>query len=276
MSAATNPLTYNGYVSQIAEMAIVPTFTPTSNTTINGITYLSGVTYGGTLSTPDTNFNAIISQMLNYAELRIQRDLDLNQSMVPNTNYNFSSGNNVLSISIDDYVTLETVSIVSGTSTIPLNPTTKEFIQNTYNDSSYLSIPQYFAIYGGDASTSGNTYQNIIIGPYPNQNYPALLVGTIRMPSLYQFANTSQANTSTNFISTYLPDLLIMASLIYISAYQRNFGRMSDDPSMAQSYEGQYQALLRPALTEEYRKKFEASAWSSSSQSPVATPTRGQ
>jgi len=60
--------------------------------------------------------------------------------------------------------------------------------------------------------------------------------------------------------------------MVYISAYQRNFGRMSDDPSMAQSYESQYQALVKAAGVEEYRKKFEAAAWSSNSTSQAATP----
>jgi hypothetical protein len=68
---------------------------------------------------------------------------------------------------------------------------------------------------------------------------------------------------------------MIMASMVYVSAYQRNFGRQSDDPAMAQSYEGQYQALLKGAAVEEARKKFEASGWSSQSPSPVATPSRG-
>jgi hypothetical protein len=43
---------------------------------------------------------------------------------------------------------------------------------------------------------------------------------------------------------------------------------------MSQSYESQYQALLKGALIEENRKKFEAAAWSSQSPSPVASPTR--
>ena len=66
-----------------------------------------------------------------------------------------------------------------------------------------------------------------------------------------------------------------MASMIYISAYQRNFGRQSDDPQMAQSYEAQYNALLKGAAVEEARKKFEAAAWSSQSPAVVATPSRG-
>jgi len=69
--------------------------------------------------------------------------------------------------------------------------------------------------------------------------------------------------------------VFIMASMIYISAYQRNFGRANDDPQMAITYESQYQALLKSAMMEENRKKFEAAAWSSQSPSTAATPTRG-
>jgi hypothetical protein len=65
-----------------------------------------------------------------------------------------------------------------------------------------------------------------------------------------------------------------MASMIYVSAYQRNFGRLNDDPQMAQTYESQYQTLLKNADLEENRKKFEAAAWSSQEPSISATPTR--
>jgi hypothetical protein len=252
----TNELTYNGYVTQIATMAVVNT------QTVNGV--LQGV---------DAAFNAIIPQMLNYAELRIQRDLDLLPLLTSNT-YTLASGANLLQISVNDFVTIQTIGVVSGTSTIPVLPTTKEYIQNVYNDSSFTSIPAYFAMVGGDSATGGNTYNNIIFGPYSNSSYTLSVTGTIRMPSLYNSATPSLASTNTTFISTYLPDLLIMASMIYISAYQRNFGRMSDDPSMAQSYESQYMALLPSASKEAYRNKFQESAWSSTSTSPVATPTR--
>jgi hypothetical protein len=83
----------------------------------------------------------------------------------------------------------------------------------------------------------------------------------------------SQSNSPT-WISTYLPDLFIMASMVYVSAYQRNFGRVNDDPQMAQTYEGQYMALLNGARTEEFRKKFQGSAWTSQGPSPISTPAR--
>jgi len=262
----TTPLTYNGYVTQIATMAVVNTQT------------VSGVVQG-----VDDAFNAIIPQMLNYAELRIQRDLDLLPSVTSNS-YTLSYGSNLLQISVNDFVTVQTVGLatpayyspVPDTYDIkPLLPSTKEFLQNVYGSSSCIGVPKYFAMYGGDLSTGGNTYNNILFGPYADEEYTISVTGTQRLPTLYQFSNTTDAGTETTFISTYLPDLLIMASMVYISAYQRNFGRESDDPAMAQSYEGQYQALKQAAIAEEYRKKFQASAWSSVSSSSASTPTRG-
>jgi hypothetical protein len=49
---------------------------------------------------------------------------------------------------------------------------------------------------------------------------------------------------------------------------------MGNDPQMPVTYETQYQTLLRNAITEENRKKFEAAAWSSQSVSTTATPSR--
>lgn len=257
-SPKTNALTYNGYVTQIGVLAVV-------NTTTS-----SGVVVG-----EDAAFNAIIPQMLNYAELRIQRDLDLMPSEIENTSYSLTSGNNKLTLSTNDFVTLQTVAVTSAGVMHPLLPTTKEFLQNVYPSASSAGLPRYFSIYAGDAATYGNTSLIVTVGPWPDAAYPVTLTGTTRMASLYTFANASDAGTETTWISTNLPDLLLMASMIYISGYQRNFGRQSDDPTMAVSYESQYQALLRGAMGEEGRKKFEGAAWSSASTAATATPTRG-
>jgi len=256
MAIGVTPLTYNGYINQIATMAVVNT------TTVSNV--VQGV---------DAAFNAIIPQMLNYAELRIQRDLDLLPLQSSNT-YALIIGNNILTIPTADFVVTQTMTVTSGGVTVPLLPTTKEFLQNVYGAGGTQGTPIYYTPVGGDAATGGNTSNLFMVGPYPDLAYPVTIYGTSRAPTLYAQATTALANTGTTFISTYFPDLLIMASMIYISAYQRNFGRMSDDPAMAQSYESQYTALLPSAGREEYQKKYEASAWSSMSPAAPATPTR--
>lgn len=238
-------MNFTDYQTQIATLAVVPT--------------------------TDPNFQIILPQMLNYAELRIQRDLDFLSTVVMNNTYTLSVGNQYLNILDGDFVTLQSISLSSTTPHTPLLPTTKEFLQFTYPFGTSQAQPIYFAMMGGDSTTVGNNSIVVRVGPTPDLPYTLLITGTKRQPTLYQPATP----TATTFISNYLPDLLIMASMIYISGYQRNFGRQSDDPAMAQSYESQYQALLKGAMVEEARKKFQSGAWSSMSPAVVATPTRG-
>jgi hypothetical protein len=175
-----------------------------------------------------------------------------------------------------DFVTVQTVTLSVAGVTYPLLPSTKEYLQNVYGSSASGSRgqPKVFAMYGGDLATGGETYNNILLGPYPDVAYNVEVIGTVRLPTLYENATTPLAATGTTFISTYFPDLLVQASLIYISQFQRNFGQASNDPAMGPTYELQYQNLLRGAAVEEGRKKFSASAWSSMSPPVAATPTR--
>jgi hypothetical protein len=268
MTSATTALTYNGYVTQIATMAVVATRISSTGVVI-------GV---------DDPFNDIIPQMLNYAELRIQRDLDLLPSLVsltqsPTTSalYRLTANTNGYSIPADDFVTIQTISVISGTRTLPLVPTTKEYLQNVYNDSSFTDTPAYFAMVGGDSANGGLTSNNILFGPYTDLPYYLQITGTLRLPTLYPAVGSNgypTVGTGTTFISTYLPDLLIMASMIYLSAYQRNFGDTGNDPAMPGTYENQYQNLLKGASIEEARKKFNSAGWTSLSPAPVAALPR--
>lgn len=248
-------LTYNGYVTQIADLAVLQT-----------------TSVGGVITPVDTDLVNLIPQMIDYAELRIQRDLDLQQSVNNNTTYSLTSGSNTLTLDVNSFITLQDISYTSGTQTIPIRPASRWFINEVYQDSAVQGPPAYYAPLGGDSSTTGGTSQLFIVGPTPDQNYNLSINGTVRMISLNSFGgNSSDASTKYTFISAYLPDLLLMASMIYLSGFQRNFGRQADDPSMAVSYEQQYNALLKGAMVEENRRKFWASAWTSLSQSPVAT-----
>lgn len=248
----TTGLTYSQYVTQIATMSVVPE--------------------------TDPNFVAIIPQMITYAENRIYRDLDLLNTLVTNTNFSLAANNPRLEIPQGTFVTIQNVNVLTpagetnpnspSCTRVSLLPVSKEYIQSVWNSATGSGVPSVFAVYGGATfATDGNTSQSFIFGPWPNSSYTLEIVGTVRPNSL------SVSNTTT-FISLYLPDVFIMASMIYVSAYQRNFGRIADDPNMSVTYEGQYQRLIDAARTEEFRKKFQASAWTSNLASPVATPTR--
>jgi hypothetical protein len=242
------PLTYDSYVQTVSSMAVI--------------------------NPSDVNFTSMIPQMLNYAELRIQRDLDLLPLQTVNDSYVLTLGSNVLQISVNDFVTVQNILLVSGTQKNPLTPVTKEWIQTVYPDSSFTGPPTVFAPYGGDAATNGDTWATYLVAPYPDQAYPLEIVGTTRMVTLNQYAGGPSSSSGTTFISTFLPDLLLMASMVFVSAYQRNFSASSDDPNMAVNYEKAYQTLLKGAMGEELRKRWRASAWSSEAPSPAASPNR--
>lgn len=234
----------NSYVEQLANLAVVK---------LN-------------LTDATDPFTILIPQAITYAENRIYRDLDFLSTVTANASYSLTYGNRNVTIPENVFVTIQDVNVITpfgsaspdtGTRN-QLLPVSKEFLNATYPNAQYLSVPQYFAMLN---------QSSFIVGPLPDNNYLLEVVGTIRPASL-------SSSNKTTFISLYLPDLFLMASMIFVSGYQRNFGRQSDDPAMAQSYEGQYKTLLAGAMVEEARKKFQASAWSSMSLPVAATPTR--
>jgi len=249
----TTPMSYNGsvsgttsYITQVATMAVV--------------------------AETDPAFLTILPQMIVYAELRMYRDLDFLFTSGSTTAYSLTTGSRILNVNADTFpygtlVVPEQINVLVGSSNpdlaqrVPLLPTTKEFLDAVYGSGAVANrgVPQYWVPFDD---------YTFLVGPYPDSGYTVEIVGTYRPASL-------SATNPTTFISLNLPDIMIMASMVYISAYQRNFGRMNDDPQMAMSYESQYQTLLKGAASEEARKKFEAAGWSSQSPSPLATPTRG-
>ena len=245
----TTGLSYDGsvygttsYVTQIATMAVVEETSPA--------------------------FVTILPQMITYAENRIYRELDFLFTSIATTAYGLTAGNRIIAVPAGTFVVPEQINLLTPAGTtdpdagtrVPLLPTTKEFLDQVYGSGILANRgqPKYFVPFDD---------YTFLVGPYPDSNYTCEIIGTYRPDSL-------SATNLTTFISLYLPDLFIMASMIYVSAYQRNFGRANDDPQMAVSYESQYQALKASALSEENRKKFEAAAWSSQGASTSATPTR--
>lgn len=257
-SANTNPISYDSFITNVASLAVV-------NTTVDG----NGVTQFA-----DPPLFNITSMILNYAELRIQRDLDMLPTLTTSM-YTLPIGTNILTTDTDDFVTIQTIQATIDGAPTPLLPTSKEYIQNVYGNSSVSGPPQYFAMIGGDRATGGTDYSYILFGPYTDANYALNIFGTIRAPSLYLYSgNSVDASTKFTAISTYYPDLLVLAAMIWVTAYQRQFAGGSSDPQMGPNFENQYAALLKGAVVEEQRKRFAASGWSSMAPATIATPGR--
>lgn len=233
----------------------------------NYATYVNQIALLAVVDPADPNFVSNIPSMIEYAELRILRDLDLLVVSGSIEGYFLTVGSRQITIPMGTIVVSEQINVITPYPTSnpelgtrnPLTPTTKEYLDMVYGDSSVTGLPEYYVPFNDNL---------FLVGPFPDADYYVEIIGTVRPAPL------SVSNPLT-FISQYLPDLFTMASMVYVSGYQRNFGQQSDDPQMAQSYEQQYKTLLEGAVKEEVRKKYESVGWSSMDPSPLATPTRG-
>lgn len=240
----TTGLTYNQYVTELANLAIV--------------------------DPADANFVTNLPQCITYAENRIYRDLDLLSTVTATPGFSCATGSRQITWPLSQFVTVQEINVITPAGTadpnagtrVSLWPVTKFWLDMIYPTATATGVPGYMAMLNQNTA---------LIGPWPDQNYAVEIVGTVRPDSL------SSSNSST-FISLYLPDLFLMASMVFISGYQRDFAlgaSQPNDPQMPINYESQYQTLLKSAMVEEARKKFEAGGWTSMSPAVAATPSRG-
>jgi hypothetical protein len=120
------------------------------------------------------------------------------------------------------------------------------------------SIPKYYAMI---------TDQEIIVGPPPDAGYAVEVTGTIRPTPL-------SASNSTTYISLYLSDLLISASMIFVAGWMKNYGAAVDDPQQGVSWEMHYGKQFASANIEEARKKYASQGWTAKLPYQVSTPAR--
>lgn len=235
-------LTYTTYVNSLANLLVVPT--------------------------TDPGFTTDLPNIIDYAELRIYRELDLMDTSVRdssaaitagNRNFNLptASGSPIVTDELNVITPVGTSNAENGTRNA-LVQTSEEMLNMLWPSVSGSTVPQYFAMVN----------QNLaIVGPWPNASYNIEWVGTIRPPTL------STSNVTT-ILSVFFPDMLIAASMVRAAGYQKNYGQGVDDPKMAVTWESVFQTLKTSAETEESRKKFEGPGWSGKEPSPIATPPR--
>lgn len=217
----------------------------------------------------DADFANIIDSAIDYAEQRIYRELDLLATVAHDTSTSLTAYQRQVALPTDiTFITVQGVSLrlpsVPGDTLnlqrCPLTAVSRDVMDAVYGSQVPLGQPVWFAMIDN---------ANMIVGPCPDQDYALEYVGTIRPPALY----TLGAN-GTTFLTTYLPDLFLAAAMIFVAGYQKNFGSQADDPRAAMSWETQYQTLKASAETEEARRKFQSTGWTSLSAPSQATPTR--
>ena len=231
------------------------------------------------VSTP--NFVAALPSIIDYAEQRCYRELDLLAARadwygVLAMNVPFFNLSNIIyptAANLPPPLTIERLRILmpfglvpppppgSIQGAIPCSPVSPEWLDAVYGPGSDVGIPVWFA----------HTKQNVIdFGPPPDQPYTISIFGMYRPFPLYNAPPND--GTQTTFLTTMLPDLFLAAAMINAAGYQKNFGAQMDDPKMAQSWETQFNLLLGPAKSEEMRKRFHGWQANTAETNPPPTP----
>lgn len=236
-------LTYTSFVTQLANTVVV--------------------------SSNDTNFQTQLPNVIDYAEGRLYRDLDLLSVRVTDTSVTCSSGVRTIALSTTQgtLLVVERLNILS-----PAGATSSYALRNPV----YFTSPDYIdAVYpSAQSSNTGMpgyaarvTDTQIIFGPTPDAAYGTEVVATIRPNAL------SSANSST-WLTQNVPELFFAAAMVSYTGYQRDFGAQADNPQQAQSWEAQYDKLLQTAAIDNLRAKFMSQGWSPQQPNPIATPPR--
>lgn len=212
----------------------------------------------------DADWNEIIPTMITYAELRIYRDLDLISTVTRDTSVSCTFQNPNVQAN-NSFVVIQGINVLTPpgnpiltSARNPLAQVSKEVIYGCFGDPNYNNTPIMYCMVD---------QWNFLIGPSPDNTYILEIYGTQRPLPL-------SATNTTTFLTTWLYDLFVAASMVFMSGYQRNFAMTGNDPAMPINWEQQYKTLLAAASLEELKKKSQGDAWTSYSPTP-AQPPRG-
>lgn len=230
-------------------------------------TYKAAIAEELVIDVADTNFLAIFPSLIDYAEQRMYRELDLLSTVTRQTGtLTANSRDFTLPTTSGRFVTTQGINIITPSSQTNPNsgarqqcaPVSRDFLDAVWPSTTGAGVPSVYAMI---------TDQTVSFGPAPDAAYTAEVIGTIRPDPL-------SATNTTTYLTLYLPDVFFAAGMIFGSGWQKNFGAQADDPKMAVSWESQYEKLLASANIEEQRKRYASGAWGSMSPTPIATPSR--
>lgn len=231
-------LTYSSYVGALQQLAVVNSL--------------------------DTNFYAVLPDAIDFAEQRIYRELDLLSTVTVDASVTLAAGTRNVTIPNTFIVTNGfNVLTPAGSTTdngtrVPLQGTSRNVLDMLWPGVATTGQPEYYAM---------TDQWTVTFGPCPDGAYLLETIGTQRPAPL------SPDNTTT-FLTTYLPDLFVAASMVFLSMYQRNFDATGNAPGMGGNWEQQYQKLFASANVEEMRKKLNSNGWASYNPAPLAKAPR--
>ena len=218
--------------------------------------WLNSISNLAQIPTTDPNFQIVLPNVIDDAEQRMYRELDLLNTVVRDSSLSLTPGLRTFNLpsSIGTFIVTQQFNAITPAGTVnpdsgirnPLTPVSKEMLDAMWPSSVGSTVPSYFAPVSQSA---------FIVGPWPDHGYQMEVVGTIRPTPL-------GSTNATTLLSVYFPDAFVAASMVFMSGYMKNYGAAVDDPQQGVSWETHYQKLMSSAQTEEQRKKFSSEAWS--------------
>lgn len=199
----------------------------------------------------DADFVEIEPSVIDYAEQRIYRELNLLATTVRDSTSALtpSSRSFTLPSSSGRFVTVEAVNVITPAGVSVSSGTRNPLVRMSRKMADFLGPVESASVGQVPVGFAMITDQTIVVTPAPGSAFVVEVVGTIRPTPL-------SASTTTTFLTLYLPDLFMAASMIFGAGWQKNFGSQSDDVRSAQSWEAQYQSLVKSANAEEIRRRF--------------------
>lgn len=202
--------------------------------------------------------------VIDRAEQRIYRDLDLLGTRVNDTSGTLTANSRLFTLPTTrgSFLVVEQVTAITPAGAFSSNGGSKNvlvrcspvFIDLVWpSETASTGLPEFFAMV--NATT-------IKVGSAPDQAYNMEIYGTQRPTPL------SSGNSST-ILTQMLPDLWFAAAMVEAGTYMRY-----TEPQIGASWLAEYNTLKQSALVEESRKKFYAEGWVDKLPSPIATPPR--
>ena len=191
---------------------------------------------------------------IDYAEQRIFRDLDLIATVVVDNSRSCTPNNRNINLP-GAFIVLSDISVITpagagpgaGTRN-PLVPCTQAFLDLCYPNTQFTGVPRFYN-YQTQGFGQPPLGDNIIVGPFPDAPYLVSATGTQRPAPL-------SATNPVTFLTTYVPDLFLIAAMIHMAAYQKNWAATGNDPASGVTWETQYAVLLNSVNTEQMRVRY--------------------
>jgi len=247
-------MNYSGFVQQIsilAQQAISPAYS------------LGDV--------PD--FQNTIPTIIAYAEGRIYRDCAFLAQRVQNSSsVSASAGNRSLDISSisPPVMVVEGVALITPAATAPAAGT-----RWNYDMASLDTIDMLWPVEATTVAPAAadlrlaamKDEKTIVLMPTPDGAYKAEITGLVQPTAL-------SASNTTTYLSNIYSDILVVAAMIFVSGYLRDYGAQSEDPKTGLSWEALYKSQMVGVTAEEQRRRTQGVGWSPNLPTVLANPQR--